>query len=46
MRIMVQVINAIGVKQGGSALNAVDLITFFEKEFSQISTILAGDSGN
>ena len=44
VRILVQVINAIGVKRGGAALYAVNHVAFAEQKFSQVRTILARDT--
>ena len=45
MRILVQVIDAVGVETAGSALDAMNGITFFEQQFRQIAAVLAGDTG-
>lgn len=41
MRIPVKVIDALGVKCRGSALDAMDLIALVEKKLGQIGAILA-----
>jgi hypothetical protein len=46
MRILIQVINAIGIKGGGTALNSVDDITLFQQKLSKVGAILAGDAGD
>ena len=45
MRILVQVIDAVGVETAASALDAMNGITFFEQQFRQIAAVLAGDTG-
>jgi hypothetical protein len=44
--VLLDVINPLGVKQGGSALDAMYLITFFQEEFGEIGAILASDAGD
>jgi hypothetical protein len=39
-------IDTIGIEQGAASLHSVHLITFAQKQFSQICTILPGNSGN
>jgi hypothetical protein len=49
MRVLIEMVNALGIKRRGSALNAVHDIAFFQKELSEVGTILAsnaGDEGN
>ena len=46
MRILVEVIDPVGVEQGGPSLDAVHLIAFFQQKFSQVGAVLTGDSGN
>ena len=35
-----------GVKGGGAAFYAMDLIAFFEEEFGKVRAVLAGDAGD
>jgi outer membrane protein OmpA-like peptidoglycan-associated protein len=42
MRILVQVVDAIGVEARGASLYAVHLVAFLEQKFSQVGAILAG----
>jgi hypothetical protein len=37
---------AFGVNERGTALDAVDLVTFGQQVFSQVGTVLTGDTGN
>ena len=46
MRIFVYVVNTVGIEAGRAALDAVDLIAFFEKQLCQVRAVLAGDAGN
>ena len=49
MRILVQVVDAVGVEQAAAALDAVHLVAFLEQQLGQIGTILAchaRDQGN
>ena len=36
MRVLVDVVYALGVERAGPALDAVDLVAFFQKEFGQV----------
>jgi hypothetical protein len=44
--IPVKMVNAFGVNQRGSALDAVDLVTLAQQVFGQVGTVLTGDAGN
>jgi hypothetical protein len=44
--VFVDGIDSLGVKAGRAPNDPVDLVTLGEKKFSQIGTVLAGDSGN
>ena len=46
VRILVEVVDAVGVEQRGAALDAVDLVALLEQELGEIGAILAGDAGN
>ena len=46
MRILVLVVDAIGVKRRGTTLDAVHRIAFFQQEFCQIRTVLPGNARN
>ena len=46
MRILIQMIDAIRVEQGGAAFYAVDLIAFFQQKFSQVCPVLSGNAGD
>jgi hypothetical protein len=40
------VVDEVGIKKGAAPLNAMNYISFFEKQLSEISSILSGNSGN
>ena len=44
VRVLVQVVDAIGIKEGGSAFDPVHLIAFLQQQFGQIRTVLPRDS--
>lgn len=44
VRILVDVINALGIKGGGPALDSVNLVSLAEQEFSEIGAVLAGNA--
>jgi hypothetical protein len=46
VRIEIEMINAVRIEEGGSALDAVDLVSLLQKKFGQIGAVLAGDAGN
>ena len=46
MRILVQVVDAVGVEQAGATLDAVDLVALLQQQFGQIRAVLAGDAGD
>ena len=46
VRILVEMVDAVGVERGGAALDAVDLIALGEQELRQVGAILASDAGN
>ncbi len=46
MRILIEVIDAIGIEQGGAALDAVNLITFAQQQLREEGAILAGYTGD
>lgn len=46
MRVLVDVINALGVERAGAAFDAVHLIAFFKQQFGQVGAILAGDASD
>jgi hypothetical protein len=43
---MVKVINTFGIEQGGTALNAMNLVIQVQKVFGQVRTVLAGNASN
>ncbi|MPN47678.1 hypothetical protein SDC9_195282 [bioreactor metagenome] len=44
VRILVEVIDALGVEGGGTTLDAMDLVALFQQKFRQIGAVLTGDS--
>ena len=46
VRILIQVIDAIGIERRRAALDAVDDVALVEQKLRQIGAILAGDSGD
>jgi hypothetical protein len=46
VRVLVQVIDAVGVKQAGAALDAVDGVALVQQEFGEVGAVLAGDAGD
>ena len=46
MRILVDVIHALGVERRGTTLDTVHFIPFFQQEFCQVRTILPGNAGD
>ena len=46
VRIVVEVIDALGVERAGAADKPVHFIALGEQQFRQVGAVLAGDSGN
>ena len=46
MRILIDMVDPLGVEGTGPAFDAVDDIAFFEQEFGKVGTVLAGDAGD
>ena len=46
VRILVQMIDAVGVERGGAALDAVNLVALVEQQLRQVGAVLAGDAGD
>ena len=44
VRVLVQVVDAVGVEARGPALDAVYLVALFEQQFGQVRAVLAGDA--
>ena len=44
VRILVNVVHPLGVERRGSALDAVHFVTFFQQQFREVGTVLAGDA--
>ena len=46
MRILVDVVHALGIETASTALDAVNDIAFFQKKFSEVRAVLACDAGD
>ena len=46
MRILVNVVDPLGVKHGGTALDTVHFVALFKQEFCKVGAVLAGDTGD
>ena len=46
VRVLVDVVDALGVEQAGAALDAVHDVAFFKQELGQVGAVLAGDAGD
>ena len=46
MRVLVEMVDAVGVEEGGAALDAVDNVALLQQELGQIGAVLAGNAGN
>ena len=46
VRVLVNVVDPLGVEERGAALDAVDFVAFFEQEFREVGSVLAGDAGD
>jgi hypothetical protein len=44
MRILIQVIYALGIEQGAAAFDAMDFISFAQEQFREIRSVLSGDT--
>jgi hypothetical protein len=44
VRIFVNMVNTVGIEQRRPALDAMNLVAFGEEKFSEVRTVLAGDS--
>jgi len=42
--VLVDVVDACGVEEGGASLDAVDFVAFGEEELGEVGSVLAGDS--
>jgi hypothetical protein len=45
MRILIDMIDSVGVEGAGPTDNSMDLVAFTEEQLSQITTVLACDPG-
>ena len=46
MRILIQMIDAIGIERGGAALDAVNRVALGQQKFGEIRAVLSGDAGD
>ena len=46
MRILVEMIDAIGIERGGPAFDAVNLVALLQQQLRQVGAVLAGDTGD
>ena len=46
MRVLVEMVDAVGVEQRGASLDAVDLIALAEEELGEVGAVLADDAGD
>ena len=46
VRVFVEMIDAVGVEQRRTALDAVHRVAFFDQKLGQISTVLTGNAGD
>ena len=46
MGALIQMIDAVGIKQRGTSFDTMYLVPFVQKKFSQIGAVLAGDAGD
>jgi hypothetical protein len=46
VRILVEMVDAVGVEERGAALDAVHLVALVEQELGEVGAVLAGDAGD
>jgi hypothetical protein len=46
MRILVKVINSIGIKRGCTPFDTVYQIPLFNQDFGKVGTVMSGDAGD
>jgi hypothetical protein len=46
MPIHIQMIDPVSIETGSPAFDAVDFVSFFEEQLSQVRSVLPGDSGD
>ena len=46
VRVLVEMVDAVGVEAGSAALDAVNLVALVEQEFGEVSPVLPGDPGD
>jgi len=46
MRVLIEVIDPVSIKERRPTLDAVNDVAFFQQKLGEVSTVLAGDAGN
>jgi len=46
VRILIEMIDAVGVEQRGAALDAVDFVALAQQELGEVGAVLASDAGD
>jgi hypothetical protein len=46
MRVLVEVVDAVGVEQRRTALDTVDFVAFAQQQFGEVGAVLSGDAGD
>ena len=46
VRVLVEVVDAVGVEEGRAALDAVDDVALVQQELGEVGAVLAGDAGD
>ena len=46
VRVLVDVVDPLGIERAGPALDAVDEVAFVKQKFGQVRAVLAGDAGD
>ena len=44
VRILIQVVDALGIERGGPALDTMHLVAFLQQELGEVATVLAGNT--
>ncbi|MCY1276833.1 hypothetical protein D9M70_255030 [compost metagenome] len=46
VRVLVDMVNTLGIEGGGAALDAVDFVALFQQKFCEVGAVLACDAGD
>jgi hypothetical protein len=46
MRILVEMVDPLGIEHGTSSLDPVNNVAFLQQQFCEVSSVLAGDTGD